>query len=414
MRTSRSRTILPYAIILLILVALGAVTWGNYNYASQNPGGNDFLVHWVGTRALIEDGISPYSDEVAVRIQTAAYGRPAREGEHELRVAYPLYSVLLFIPFALIKDFTMARAVWMTALETGLLGMTMLSLRLYRWRPRPILLGLLLVFSLFWYNGLRSLINGNAVILVALMLVAGMWAMRYGADELAGILFGFATIKPQVVVIFLLFIVIWSFMQRRWRVIGWLIGTVFLLTAGAALIIPDWILQNLREVMRYPGYNPPGTPSAVFISLWPNFGERLGWAMTVLMGLVLLLEWWRSRNTEFRGFLWAAAITLTASQWIGIQTDPGNFIVLFPGLILAFAVLDERWYGRGLLPITILLLGLFVGLWVFFLNTVTYADQPIQSPLMFFPLPALMFILLYWVRWWAVRPPRPWLEQINL
>ncbi len=395
------------------VAALVAITWGNHNYAVQNGGGNDFLVHWMGARALLEDGISPYSDEVAVKIQTFAYGRPARAGEHQLRVAYPLYSVFLFAPFAAIKDFDWARAAWMTVLEAGLVGLVFLSLSLCRWKPRPLVLALLLLFSVFWYHGLRPLINGNAVILVAVLLTGGLLAMRSGADELAGVLFAFSTIKPQVVVLFLAYIVVWSIGHRRWRVVGWLFGVTFLLATSAALILPDWVVQNLREVMLYPSYNPPGTPAAAFLTWWPAFGRRLGWALTGLMGLVLIAEWWAARKGETRHFLWACAITLTAAQWIGIQTDPGNFIVLFPALVMALGLLDEHWRGRGAIPIILILLVLFGGLWGIFLGTVEYADQPIQSPVMFFPLPAMMFLLLYWVRWWAVRPPRPWLEQIE-
>lgn len=414
MRTTRHNPALLYVIIILALAGLAGMVWGNYSYTRQNPGGNDFLVHWVGSQALIEDGISPYSDEVAQRIQTIAYGRPARQGEHELRVAYPLYSVFLFIPFAWIKDFNLARAVWMTVLELGLVGLVILSLRLLRWRPASWMIAVLVIFSIFWYHGLRPLINGNAVILIAVLLTAGLLAIRSGADELAGVLFAFSTIKPQVVVLFLLFIVIWGFAKRRWRLLGWLFGTVFILVTSAALFIPDWILQNLREVLRYPEYNPPGTPGAAFAFWWPDFGERLGWALTGVVVVVLLLEWWVALRSEMRGFLWASGLTLMASQWIGIQTDPGNFIVLFPVLMMILSLLDERWRGRGNLIILGLLVVALVGIWAIFLSTVEYADQPIQSPVMFFPLPGLILLLLYWVRWWAIRPPRPWLEQIDL
>ncbi len=90
---SRSST---YSIIVLLVLGtglFGLLVWGNYRYTTQNPGGNDFLVHWMGTKSFFEDGLSPYSDEVALRIQTMVYGRAARAGEHELRVAYPLYSI---------------------------------------------------------------------------------------------------------------------------------------------------------------------------------------------------------------------------------------------------------------------------------------------------------------------------------
>ena len=414
MRSTRHHNAIPYILILISLGVLAGMTWGNYRYGLENPGGNDFLVHWMGSRALLEDGISPYSDEVAIRIQTVAYGRPARAGEHELRVAYPLYSVYLFIPFALIKDFNLARAVWMTVLEAALIGLVFVSLLLCRWRASPWMVAVLLLFSVFWYHGLRPLINGNAIILVALLLAGGLLAIRTGADELAGVLFAFSTVKPQVVVVFLLFIVVWGIGKRRWRLLGWLMGTGFLLVTSSMLLIPDWILQNLREVLRYPGYNPPGTPGAAFATWWPAFGERLGLALTGVVVVLMIFEWWVARRTEFRGFLWVSGLTLVASQWIGIQTDPGNFVVLFPVLVMCLALLDERWRGRGNLVIFALLVVLLVGIWAIFLSTVEYGDQPVQSPVMFFPLPAILFLLLYWVRWWAIRPPRPWLEQIDL
>lgn len=407
--------IATFALITVFsIIFLGLMTWGNFRYASENPGGNDFLVHWVGTRALVVDGLNPYSDEVALRIQTLAYGRPAEPGEHELRVAYPLYSVIVFLPFALIGDFTVARAVWMTVLEAGLLLLTVLSIRLARWKISPWLLAVLLIFALFWYHGLRPLINGNVVVLVALGLVGGFLALRAGADELAGVLFALTTIKPQVVVLVLLFVVLWGMSTGRWRLIGWLVGTVALLAASASLLVPAWPVDNLREIMRYPSYNPPGTPRAAFIEWWPAFGSRVGWALTGVMALVLLLEWGLNRKSEFRGFLWTAYLTLVISQWIGIQTDPGNFVVLLPVLILVLALLDERWRIGGRVFMAVSLLGLFVGIWAIFLNTIQFGDQPVQSAVMFFPLPAFLLLTLYWVRWWAVQPPSLWYETLDL
>ena len=400
-----------FGVVLFSLVAIAGLTWGNYTYVTKSPGGNDFLVHWMGTRALIKEGISPYSDEAALRIQTFAYGGPAKPGQHELRVAYPLYSIVLFTPFALINDFDMARAAWMTLLEIGLIGLTFMSLSLARWRPAPFMLGFILIFSIFWYHGLRPLINGNAVILVAVGLVAGFLALRSGSEELAGVLFAFTTIKPQVVVLVLAFVFFWSINNQKWRLVGWMVGTVALLSASAALIYPDWIVQNLREVIRYPSYNPPGTPGAAFEAWWPAFGARLGYALTGLMSLVLLLEWRAARKADLRGFIWTAFLTLTVGMWIGIQTDPGNFIVLFPALIFVFGLLAERWKKGSEWVVVGTLAIVLIGLWVIFLKTLTYTDQPIQSPIMFFPLPALTLFLLYWVRWWALTPPRARLDQ---
>ncbi|NLF52515.1 MAG: DUF2029 domain-containing protein, partial [Leptolinea sp.] len=346
-----------------VLIFLIGLTYANHYYAVRNPGGNDFLVHWVGTRALLIDGISPYSDEVAGRIQTIVYGRLAQSGEHQLRVAYPLYSISIFLPFALFPDFALARAVWMTTLELALVGLAIFSIKLADWKPGMGLTIGFILFSLLWYHGLRPLINGNAVILVAFFLTAGLMAIRGRAEELAGVLFAFMTIKPQIALVFLLYMTFWGISNQRWRMLGWLYGTIAVLTAVSTMLIPDWILQNLREVVLYPKYNPPGTPAAIFAEWLPATGRNIGMGLTVILVLVLIIEWFLSRRYEFRGFLWTICLTLTAAQWIGIQTDPGNFIILLPVLALLFSIIHERYKVAGNFFTWFLMALLMGGLW---------------------------------------------------
>ncbi len=410
----RSNTAWALGIGLLAGIGLLVLlTWGNLNYVKNNPGGNDFLVHWMGTRSFLVDGDSPYSDATALKIQTLAYGGPAQPGQHELRVAYPFYSIILFVPFALFSDFSVARAVWMTVLEVGLFALSILSIRLANWKPNLVTLIFFILFSIVWYHAVRPLINGNAVILLALMIVGALLAIRSGADELAGVLLAFTTIKPQVVLVFLVFIVFWALFNRRWRLVAWLVGTVAILTAVAAFLLPDWIMQNLREVVRYPGYNPPGTPGAALATWFPAMGVRLGLGLTAIILIILLFQWIIGRNADFRGFLWIACLTLVASQWSGIQTDPGNFIVVFPAIAFIFALIEERYRRSGWVLSILLMLLITASLWFIFLKTVDNSSgQPQQSPVMFFPLPALLLVLLYWVRWWAFHPGSIWFDLV--
>lgn len=398
---------------LLIFSAILLLTLGNYYYANQNPGGTDFLVHWTGLRLFFQQGVSPYSDQAALAIQNSVYGHAAAPGQHELRVAYPLYSVVIFGPFLLINNYDFARSIWMTLLELGLIATTYFSTQLFRWKPRRAIVIGLLIFSLLWYHALRSVINGNVVILIGLGLVGVLLALKNGFDELAGALLAFATIKPQVVLVFIIFIFFWAITHKRGKVILWFFITLGILIALASLLIPDWIVQNIREILRYTSYNPPGTLEAVFKSIWPSFGSRVGIALTVLVIATLLVEWWLSRKGDFERFLWTACLTLVGSQWVGIQSDAGNFIVMFPVLILIFAIITERWKKRGDGIVWGIGALLFVGLWAIFLATVEQLDQPIQSPVMFLILPTILIILLYWVRWWVVRPPSVWYDEIT-
>lgn len=398
---------------LLLVVGLVIVTVANYRFSKLNPGGTDFLVHWIGTRALFTEGVSPYSDDVALRIQTAVYGRAAQPGEHELRVAYPLFSVIFFAPFSFFQDYDLARALWMTFLEAGAIALTIVSIRLTSWRPGlKEWIGLFL-FSLFWYHALRAIVNGNAVIFVALFLAGALYAIKQKHDELAGVLLAFSCIKPQVVLIFLAGLFFWSIFHNRYRILLWFVITLAFLSISSALLIPDWIIQNIREIMRYPGYNPPGTPSAALKTWFPVVGPRIGTLISIATVVILIVEWWLARKSDYRQFLWISCLTLVISPWIGIQTDPGNFITMVPAIGLVLAIIAERWKKKSNRTIAVLLLVLFLLLWIIFLTTLEESYQPIQSPVLFFPLPAILLMLLYWVRSWAIRPPALYYELFN-
>jgi hypothetical protein len=415
MKSYRKNSNLLFSIAVVFVLCLVAVlTWSNYQYARQNPGGNDFLVHWMGTRNFLLHGTSPYSDQTAIAIQTMAYGRPAIAGEHELRVAYPLYSIVLFTPFALIPDFTLARAIWMTVLEASLVLVSFFSIRIADWKPNILILAFFMVFSIFWYHGLRPLINGNAVILIALLFVGAFYAIKNGNDELAGVLLAFSTIKPQLALVLLAFVIIWSLRQRRLKIVIWLLTTTLLLMLSAVLLIPDWMLQNLREVLRYPGYNPPGTLATALLALLPGLGKRLPLIIAGILGVIMVGEWFLVKpNPDFKTFLWTACLSLVISQWIGIQTDPGNFIILMPALVLSLSLLESRWRW-GKVFTYLIMLGLLFGLWVLFIQTAIPGTQLQQSPIMFLPLPAVLIALLYWVRWWVFRPPSVWFDEVAL
>ncbi len=404
MNRKQQRTIKEVLQILLLLIIVGLFIFGNLQYTAKNPGGNDFLVHWVGTQSFVKEGISPYSDDVALRIQNLVYGRPAQAGEHELRVAYPFYSVFLFLPFSLIEDFTISRALWMTVLEFLIIISTIMMIRMVNWKPNFLISFLIIVFSLFWYHGLRSIINGNAVVFILFFIILSIYAIIHKQDELAGICLALMTIKPQVVFAFIIFLVFWSLANRRYKVIFWFLGSFVAIIILSLYFLPSWPMEFLREVFRYPGYNPPGTPATALAEILPGIGRQLGIILSVLSILILLIEWVNGRYSREEKFIWVISITLVMGQWLNIQTDPGNFLIMFPAIILIFRIIEDRWrnYGQW---INLLLLGiLFFIPWIIFVRTIDFGYQPLQNPIMFFPVPLILIIGLFWVRWWVKNP----------
>ncbi len=399
---------LIFAIGLLVLAGL---TYANYSYTTQNPGGNDFLSRWVGTRLFLTRGLSPYSPPVTRQIQETAYGRLARTGEDQMLFAYPFYTTLVVAPFALVGEYALARALWMTAAEMMLILIAISGISLCRWRLPAWLLAIVLLFAVLWYHGLRPVINGNPSVFVALFICLSLMAIRSEQDALAGFLLAMTTIKPQMMILFLLLIMLWSISHRRWGILGSFFGSLLLLVAGFSLFVPDWILQNIRQILSYPQYTLPGTPGAILMGWLPGVGKQLGWGITILMAIILLLEWRKVMGMEFRWLLWASCLTLVVTNLIGIQTATENYVGMFPALVLVFTLWEERWSHAGRWLVLASILGLFAGLWYLFIATLQVGDQPIQNPVMFFPLPVLLLGGLYWIRWWVISPPRVFLDQ---
>jgi len=400
---------------ILGIATLISLVWVNYQYSVQNPGGSDFLPRWVGTREFIMKGQSPYSEETTREIQQRFYGRSARPDEDQALFVYPFYSIFVFAPFALIPDFNLARAVWMTVLEVSIILIAIMGISFSRWKLTPAMLGALLAFAILWYYSIRPLINSNASILVGLFIAGAILAIRAEQDSWAGLLLALATIKPQVVALLILFVLIWSVSERRYIIVWSFLGNLALMIAVTSLLIPDWTWQNVRQIFAYPSYTLAGTPGEIFAEWMPGVGRQLGYALTTLLVATLIWEWRAALGKEFRWFLWTAFFTLTATTLVGIRTATENYIVMLPVVILVFAAWDQEWgkFGRGLVVVSYVLL--LVGVWWLFLSTLQIGEQPIQHSIMFFPLPVFLIIGLYWIRWWILRPERPlwdqWLKQ---
>lgn len=399
-------------VILGLLILSTLFTWGNYAYARGNPGGNDFMIPWLGTRLLITRGISPYSSEASDVIESFVYGHPAYSEDQELSFNDPLYSIVLYLPFALIPDYILARALWMTVLEGSIVLLAILSMRTANWKPGPLLMALFLIFSLFWYHSLSPLANGDVSIVIALFLIGSLWAIKNHADELAGVLLAFSTMKPVVGALLVVFVLIWSISKKRWRIVTWIPGTVLLLVLSGILLMPDWLLQFTRKAIQVSAYSQPINFSSALQYLMPGLGERIALGVMVVLVIILIFEWRTAVRNKFRGFLWASVLTMAASQWIGLPASPANFIILLPGIVLTFKVWEERWKNAGKVYAITSMLLLSAGVWWLYEASVNPASSTMQMAVMFIPTPAFLILMLYWIRWWTFHTPRYWLDEM--
>ena len=403
--TGQSRP--PWFLALLAVLSLGliaALTVVNYQFARSSPGGNDFLARWNAANMWLKEGVNPYDPSVSLRSQNYIYGRAADlgAGEDLAHFVYPLPSMVFFGPFGLLP-YDQARALWMTVLEIGLALLAVLGLVGARWRAQTVVLVALPVFSVLWYHGVRAVIVGQFAVIESLLLVGAVVAIQRERDLLAGVLLGLSISEPQMAFLLIPFVLLWSLSRRRWTVLLAFAAVSLGLVAGSFALIPTWMMDWLRQLYAYPSYTSLGSPIAIFAEALTGEGRWLTWLLSGALLLALLWEWRSARGSTDPVFQWTAAMTLVITNLIAFRTATTHYVILLPALCLVFAEWTRRWGRSGMLATLASLIALVVGLWALFLATV---DGNQESAWMYFPVPLLSLVGLWWIRWWVQRRAR--------
>jgi len=401
-------------LIFLALAILGGLVWANTLYARLHSGETDFLIPWLAARTFLQYGDSPYGDPATQRAQVVYYGRLIFEGEDPLRLNVPFPVELFYFPFALVTDYALARSLWMTCLEVALVGCALLSLRLTGWKPAHTLLPFILMFSVLWIYGFLPLVSSSLVIFVAPAIVGLLLAIRDGRDELAGALLVVPFFKPDISGVLVLFIFWWAIYHHRGRILVGFLMTLVILLAVSFFILSDWFMPFLVGLISHINYHPALTPGGVLASWWPAIGPRLGWALTGLLLVVLFVEWRDVRHMDYRHLLWTTSLTLAGTPLLGIPVIPQDYVLLFFPLIFFLTILTERWSRPGRWGVGgLVLLAIFVGFW--FLTASLFLDGSFVAltGVLTLAFPVFLTLGLYWMRWWAVRPPRTWSDSLR-
>ncbi|HSQ16480.1 MAG TPA: glycosyltransferase 87 family protein [Anaerolineales bacterium] len=405
----------PITLILLIIlafVALGGVIRISYQIASNHIGGGRFWVEWIGVRAKVEDGISPYSPAVTSRIQDRVDNLFSWAPAPALAYTSPFSSAIVSLPFALIPNPALAHAAWL-ALQFGVVLWTILSgIRLAAWKPAWWLFTLLILFVLLSLRNMMNLYEGSMLIWVSGFVTAVLLSIRSKRYELAGIFLALTMIQPQAVILWVVFVLLWAGSHRKWSLLVWFVSTLIFLVIVSTLLVPDWLLQYLRIIWNFADYFAPGTPGFAFHHWWPGLGRQLGWALTAILSLVLVIEWRLAFRRDFSWFLWTACLTIAISVWIGIPVNPDAHMLLNLPLVFVFAVFSQRWPRVGkwvaLVAVCIVLL------WEWGLVWSALRDlEPARTLGLMFPVPLLLLLGLIWVRWWTIKPKRLLIDELR-
>jgi len=400
-------------LLIIALLVLGLLTALNIYLARILPGGEQFYQRWSGARAFLVDRIEPYSTAVAESVQQVAYGRRALSSEYAYVLSDPFYIVLLYTPLALFSDFSIARGLWMLLSEAALIVIIYASLKLLEWEPPPWIFTGLFGVGLFGYFSLDAIVTGTPAVFLTLLCVVILLALRSFFDELAGAFLFLVAYQWEVGGLFFLSIMIFVFVNRRWKVLAGFGMSLFVAMVVSFLAYSGWGLPYVRAVLSdwYRGANL--NFSHIMTGWFPESRVSIGVLTSIVLGIILFLEWLGSIHAHTRRVVWTASLSLAATPLMGFAIFPSNHVVLLPAFTLIILLVWERWTRQRVwFTIIILLLALAVPFGLYSRNILDY-DPRIVDLLTVLP-PAAAIVGLYWMRWWAVRLPRIWSDQIGV
>ena len=422
--------------LVIGLLVLGLALAANISLAQILPGGEWFFQRWSGARSFLLAEIGgpggvkgerlqpegepqifnyaagPYSTEIAQRTQEVVYGRRAFSSEYTYVLNDPLFILMLYSPLALVSNYTLAHGIWMLLCEAALIASVFLAINLSEWQPRPWLYVLLAVFGLVQFFSLNGLVSGSPTVLLTFLYLCILLALRSGADELVGALLALVAYQWEVGGLFFIFILFFALQNRRWGVLAGLGMALFVLLVISFLIDPDWGLPYLRAVLSA-WYRGVSLNLGAILAKWiPDLRFPAGRVVAIALGFLLFLEWFDAVEAHFRRVVWTAALSLAATPLMGFPIFPSNHVVLILPFLLIVALGWERWPRSRVIRVGLLLLLVLLIPYGMYYRVLSVYDPLVIDLISILP-PVAAILGLYWMRWWALRSPRPWLDRLG-
>lgn len=410
---SKSLTTRDYIFIAVITTAFLAVSVGLvYANLSLPAGGGEFLRHWFGARAYLFERIDPYTTYAPENVQALVYGESASAGDEPYILDTPFHLLLLYFPFALLPDPMLARAIYTMVLEWALFALALLSLRLTEWSAPRWFAVLFLLFCLLNFYSFQALMDATPALLLGLFFAGILLALQTEADELAGALAVACAYYWEAGFPFLFLMAWYCYRTHRVRVLAGFAMFAFILFAVSFLLYPGWIIPAMRAGMNNFRAEYGYSIFTVFHQLLPASGSLPAWALMLAFIVLLGYEWNASLNADSRRLYWTACLTLAATPLLGFRTGLENLALLILPLALIFAVVYDRWSRIGAVLILFLTTLLFAVPWAVYLYLPSQY-QNLTGEILYLFLPVFTVVGLYWIRWWAIRPPRVWADTIS-
>ena len=318
--------------------------------AHGRPRGNlsDLYPRWVGARELLLHGRDPYSAEVTREIQLGYYGRlldHARPDDprDEEAFAYPVYVVFGLAPTVRLPFPIVQKSYFWLMVALTVAGV-LVWLRALALSAPPATQATILILTLGSLPVMQGLKLEQISLVVAALLAIGILLLIKNRPIAAGIVLALTTIKPQLVLLLLLWLGIWTLAdwRRRYHWLAAFLVTMAILFAASEYYLPHWIprfWQALHEYQRY-----TGAMGVMEKLLRPTWGRPVEIVAFAALAKACWGEWRNAANT--RAFIFAIALVLAVTVLVIPTSAVYNQVLLIPALLVLVQERRTIWQGN--------------------------------------------------------------------
>ena len=382
--------------------------------------GDDFYPIWFTARESRLGSRDLYGYETTRQIQIGLFGRPVdphRKSDPHIdyrQYSYPAFTDLILWPSALL-DFPRLRMALTLLLPTLTALSIWMWLKALRWKIHPMWVATITVLTLCTYQLLEAFFALQPGLFVGFFLATAALAIRSNRLMLAGALCSLTLIKPQVTILAVLYLLLWSLSDRTrarfWQ--GFLLVTASLMI-GSLAIWPHWMAQWITVLL---GYHHYAMPPLINILLGPSVPIYIALAIiAALLALAIGIAWRNRRAAQDSARFWFTLSAVLAITTITLLPGQAIYdhIVLIPGILLLLRYSREL-ARAGRIGRALLVAGGLVLVWPWISAFVLLIIRRWISPETFYAVPifalpmrtaaSLPFAVLVLLGWtWKVIP----------
>jgi len=395
-----------YWVPLLVVALAAGLILLNLQLSEQFLYQDEFLPRWSAARAWMRDGTSPYSDQAHQDAQSLydqlGFSQPAFSQGRFVDLVWYLF---LYIPLSFLP-YSIARAIWMSLTAAAIFFSIWIGVDLAGVQARPwerALLALLITCS---YPFFKLIISASILPLFLLALLAACRSALAGKATSAGVFLFLCVGMLPISLIIAIFLLLWLHGRKQNEALPvFLIGIAFL-AISSLILFPGWIPQwSASLIAVQPRLDWLDTPLMRLSAFFPGASVPLAVALHVLLLFMMLVEWYGLGDSDERRVRWKLLLTLSLISLFNPAGSPAFLVLAWPGVLLFYAFLQEKWKIAGKIIFWILLILYLYSNWQSFLRTQNWSSTETSWVVTILPLAALGF--LEWTRWWAISSPRP-------